>query len=78
MPITDQYLPNKLNKKLTVSEVHIDVISSYIGSHSDDWYIWSYFPYADSSRYTIQVWHDDIHQNKVKLAGAMVDLIYSF
>jgi hypothetical protein len=64
--------------KLTVSEVHIDVVRSYIRSHGNDWNSRPNVSNANSSRDTIEVGHDYIHKNKVKLVSPIIDLVHGF
>ena len=63
---------------LTISEVHINIVGPNIRRHSNDGKIWAYFLYTDSCGNSVQVGHNDIHQNQVELGGAMVDLVHGF
>jgi hypothetical protein len=64
--------------ELTISKVHINVVGSYVRCHGNDWNSWPYFSNANSGGYTIEVRHNNIHKNKVKLIGAVIDLVHGF
>lgn len=64
--------------ELAISKVHINVVGSCVHSHGNDWNGLLYFSNANSGRYTIEVRQNNIHKNKVKLIGAVIDLVHSF
>jgi hypothetical protein len=68
----------QIHTRRTISEVHVNVISSDIRSHGDDGDVRSNLSYKDSCGNTVQVRHDDIHQNQIELIVACVNLIHGF
>jgi hypothetical protein len=65
-------------RELTISKVHINIVRSYVRSHGNDWNSGPDFSNANSGRDTIEVRHNYIHKNKVKLVGAVINLVHGF
>jgi hypothetical protein len=64
--------------RLTISEIHINIVGSYVRCHGNDWNSWPYFSNANSGRDAVEVRHNNIHKNKVKLVGATINLVHRF
>lgn len=78
IPIQVRSYAGSNDSGLTVSEVHINIVGSYVGCHCYNWNVWSEFSYTDGSRDTVQVGHNDIHKDEIILARSIVDLVYGF
>lgn len=63
--------------KLTISEIHVNVVGTNVRSHGNNWDVRSLFADTDGCRYTIQVRHDDIHKDEIELR-VTVDLVDRF
>ena len=79
IPVTNLAIIQKhYYEEQTVSEIHINVVCPYVRSHRDNRNRWPYFSNANSSRHAIEVGHDNVHKNKIKLVRTVVNLVHSF
>lgn len=63
-------------RRLTVLEVHGDVVAADVRGHGDDRGVVK-LPDEVSRRHTIQVRHDNVHENEIVFRSG-VDLVHSF
>lgn len=64
--------------RLTPVEVHVQILLINVGSHGNNRDSRVNFSNHGSGRHTIQLWHDNIHEDQVKPVGVGVNLVNSF
>jgi hypothetical protein len=63
---------------LTVSEVHVNIVRSDVGSHGNNWGIWQDFADANRSGNSVEIGHYDVHENQIvrmRTCASLVDLV---